>query len=170
MEAYSLDLRERIVWACEEGSQTRQEIADEFAVSRSFVQKLLRRRKTEGRIAPKPKRGGPDPILEEADRKRLRQLVKQRTDATLRELGTALQKQGGPQVSVTTLWRALQSLDLPVKKKEPARQRAGYTPSPAAASGVSPEGGTDRAGEAGDCGRKRSEHGHDSPVRPGSQR
>jgi transposase len=44
MEAYSLDLRERICAACDEGLETRQEVADRFGVGRWFVQKLLRQR------------------------------------------------------------------------------------------------------------------------------
>ena len=168
MEAYSLDLRERIVRACDEGSLTRQEIADEFAVSRSFVQKLLRRRKKEGTIAAKPQGGGPDPLLDEADRKRLGKLVKERNDATLRELAASLKEQGGPQVSLTTVWRALQPMDLPVKKKEPARQRARFAPDQTAASAFPTEGGKDRSGTTGRGGRERSGHGYDPPVRPGT--
>ena len=37
MEALSLDLRERVLSACDEGDLTRQEVADDFVVSRSFV-------------------------------------------------------------------------------------------------------------------------------------
>jgi hypothetical protein len=37
MRAYSLDLQERIVRACVSGGSTRQEIADDFGISRSFV-------------------------------------------------------------------------------------------------------------------------------------
>jgi len=44
MEALSLDLRERVLAACDGGDLTRQEVADDFFVSRSFLQKLLRRR------------------------------------------------------------------------------------------------------------------------------
>ena len=45
MEAYSLDLRERICAACDDGIETRQEVADRFGVGRWFVQKLLRQRR-----------------------------------------------------------------------------------------------------------------------------
>ena len=45
MEAYSLDLRQRIVNACDDGEETHEEIAQRFAVSISFITKLLRRRK-----------------------------------------------------------------------------------------------------------------------------
>ena len=41
MEAYSLDLRERICVACDEGTETHQGVADRFGVSRWFVQKLF---------------------------------------------------------------------------------------------------------------------------------
>jgi len=44
MEALSLDLRERILGACDRGDLTREEVAEEFGVSRRFVQKVLRLR------------------------------------------------------------------------------------------------------------------------------
>jgi transposase len=53
MEAYSLDLRQRICSACDEQTETRQEVADRFGVGRWFVQKLLRQRRVEGTIAAK---------------------------------------------------------------------------------------------------------------------
>ncbi len=53
MEAYSLDLRECVCAACDEWLETRAEVAERLGVSRSFVQKLLRRRKS-GSIQAKP--------------------------------------------------------------------------------------------------------------------
>lgn len=116
MEALSLDLRERICAACDEQAETRQEVADRFKVSRSFVQKLLRRRK-DGSIAAKPRGRGPAPRIGEADRRRLRELVKAKPDATLAELCRSLHEAGGPAVSVPTLCRALKALRLPLKKR-----------------------------------------------------
>ena len=71
MEAISLDLRQRICVACDEGVETRQEVAERFDVSRSFVQKLLRRRRDEGgSIAAKPRGRGPAPLVGEQERRR----------------------------------------------------------------------------------------------------
>jgi len=116
MEAYSLDLRERICAACDEHLETREEVAERFGVSRSFVQKLLRRR-VFGSIAAKPKGGGLKPAINNRDRRRLRELVKDKPDARLDELCAALSAGGGPAVSVWTMCRTLQALRLPLKKR-----------------------------------------------------
>ncbi len=58
MRAYSVDLRERVVRACDEGELTRPEVAEAMGVSLSFVTKLLRRRARTGSVAPKPRAGG----------------------------------------------------------------------------------------------------------------
>src|SRR5512146_1363363 len=63
MEACSLDLRQRIVHACDKGSQTRQEIADRFQVSTAFIRRLLQRRRETGSIAARPHSGGFAPAL-----------------------------------------------------------------------------------------------------------
>ena len=117
MEALSLDLRERVLAACDEGDLTRQEVADDFVVSRSFVQKLLRLRCDGRPLAPKPRSGGAAPLLGEQDLERLRRLVREKPDRTLAELRSALHESGGPAVSVPTVCRALKKLGLPLKKR-----------------------------------------------------
>jgi len=57
MAAYSMDLRERVVAACDEGTDTRGEIAERFSVSESWIRRLRQRRREAGSIAPKPRRG-----------------------------------------------------------------------------------------------------------------
>jgi transposase len=116
MEAYSIDLRERIAAACDEGTETRAEIAERFGVSTSFIRKLLQRRRTRGTIAPKPRAGGGRPSLDERDLQRVRQLVEQKPDATLTELCQRLRDGGGSHVRIWTMCRALQALALPRKK------------------------------------------------------
>ena len=116
MEAYSLDLRERIVAACDEGAVTRGEVADAFGVGRWFVQKLLRQLRATGSLAPLPRGRGPEPLLGGAGLEALRGLSAGRRDATLDELRLALAAGGGPAVSRPTLCRALQGLGLPLKK------------------------------------------------------
>src|SRR3954466_619219 len=60
MEALSLDLRERVAAACDEGSDTQPEIAERFAVSVAFITKLLRRRRITGSGRGKPAGRGQD--------------------------------------------------------------------------------------------------------------
>lgn len=116
MEAYSLDLRQRICAACDEQEQTREEVADLFAVSRSFLQKLLRLRQS-GSIAPKPRAGGFKPRLGQMDQRLLRNAVKSKPDSTLAELCAALVNAGGASVSEPTMCRTLKTLRLRLKKR-----------------------------------------------------
>jgi transposase len=53
MKAYSIDLREKIVRAYEQGDTSVRKVAARFGVAKSFVQKLLVMKKTQGYVAPK---------------------------------------------------------------------------------------------------------------------
>jgi transposase len=52
MAAYSIDLRQKILQACERRLGSQRVLADLFGVSLSFVEKLLRRHRTTGSITP----------------------------------------------------------------------------------------------------------------------
>lgn len=117
MDAYAMDLRERVVRACDEGLETREEIAERFDVSTSFIRKLLRRRRESGSIAPRPHAGGSKPSLNENDLKDVRTLVQEKPDATLEELCEGLAELGGKKVRIWTMCRALKKLKLPRKKR-----------------------------------------------------
>src|SRR5829696_2182813 len=104
MDAYSLDLRQRICAACDERTDTRGEVAERFGVSRWFVQKLLRQRRRDGSIAAKARGRGPAPAIGAADAQLLRGLVKADPDATLAEL-------------CDSMCRALKGLRLVLKKR-----------------------------------------------------
>ena len=113
MKAYSHDLRERVVRACDERRGTRQAIADLFGVSTAWVRRLLQRRRQTGSFAAKPHAGGPAPKVDDGARQRLAALVAAQPDATLAEL----QERLGTPVHVSTIARALTRLRLPLKKK-----------------------------------------------------
>lgn len=117
MEAYSVDLRERICAACDENDENHQEVAERFGVSRWFVQKLLRQRQRSGSIAARPRGHGPAPSINPTDQHRLIKLVKQRPDATLAELCQSLRDCGGASVQIWTMCRVLKSLRLVRKKR-----------------------------------------------------
>src|SRR5262245_7778194 len=135
MKAYSQDLRERVVRACDEGRGTRPQLADLFGVSTAWIRRLLQRRRQSGSFAAKPHAGGTQPKLAPEQRHRLLALVVQDPDATLAELHARL----GALVHVTTVHRALVAYGLTVKKKS-------CTP----ASATAPtSGGCARGGEPG---------------------
>src|SRR5689334_3456667 len=89
MTAYSIDLRQRVIDACDEGIDSRSEIAERFSVSESWIRRLLQRRRDTGSIAPRPHKGGRTPAYDEDGLKRLAEAVAARPDATLVELARA---------------------------------------------------------------------------------
>ena len=58
MGPYSMDLRERVAAAIDEGEGSERPIAKRFRVSVSFVTRLLQRRRDAGTLAPKPHGAG----------------------------------------------------------------------------------------------------------------
>ena len=112
MHAYSEDLRQRVVRACDEGLLTRQEIADQFHVSTAWIRRLLQRRCETGSISALPGGRGPKPKLSDAQLARLSKLVEKHPDATLAEL----RRRSRLSCCLSTIHRALKSLGLSFKK------------------------------------------------------
>jgi len=112
MGPYSMDLRERVAAAIDQGQSQRQ-VARRFGVSPSFVTRLIQRRREAGTLAPKPHGGGRQPALDSRQRVQLARLISKQPDATLKEL----KQRGGFTCTLTTLWRALRRLKLTFKKK-----------------------------------------------------
>jgi transposase len=86
MEAYSQDLRTRVVQACDAGTETQQEVARRFGVSTAWIRKLLKRRRETGSIDPLPRGRGPQPKISGQRLEKLQALVEENPDATLDEL------------------------------------------------------------------------------------
>src|SRR5262249_10762808 len=95
MRSYSIDLRERVVAACDRGEGTREQIAKRFCVSVAWVYKLLARRRETGSIAPRPHGGGQPPALPRDSAERLRKAGADRPDATPAALRAAPREGGG---------------------------------------------------------------------------
>lgn len=112
MEAYSLDLRKRILEDCDTGMATK-DAAAKYRVSASWVRRLRQRRRELNEIAPRSSRpkSAKKTLAEHGEL--LRKLVREDADATLEELRAKLPVA----VSVPTLWRALHELKLSFKKK-----------------------------------------------------
>ena len=112
MEAYSMDLRVRVVAACDARDGTREQIAERFSVSASWIRDLLRRRRETGSIAPRPRGGGRVPAFDEAAAARLREAVRADDDATLAELAEA----AGVACCPSAVHRALRRLGITRKR------------------------------------------------------
>lgn len=117
MKAYSTDLRERVVAACDADDATREQIAARFSVSVSWIRKLMRQRRQAGSIDPRPHGGGhPRAFDAEADG-RLREAVRADADATLMELARA----AGVACCPSAVYRALARLGITRKKSRGGR-------------------------------------------------
>jgi len=117
-----MDLRERIVAACEAATDTQVEVAQRFKVSIAWVKRLLQRKRNNGSIAPLPHGGGRKPVFEGERLERLKAAVQKTPDATLQEL----LEETGVAASVMAVHRALERLDCRRKKSRctPANKNA----------------------------------------------
>src|SRR5262249_29513054 len=111
-KAYSHDLRERVVRACDEGWGTRPYLAKLFGVSTAWIRRLLQRRRETGSIAALPPAGGSPPKMDEGRSGRLLLLVAVQPDATL----AAWRDRLGAPVHLSTVARTLARLGVTVKK------------------------------------------------------
>jgi|SRR5215204_1779351 len=105
MNAYSLDLRKKIVEAKERGTST-AEVARTFGVGLSTVKRYAATAREGKPLAPK-KRPGSKPKLDEAARKLLQADLEERPAATLPQRREFLARVAGVRVSDPTVSRML---------------------------------------------------------------
>jgi transposase len=120
--AYSNDLREKIVRAYDEQLGSQRAIAELFGVSRSFVEKLLARRRLTGEISALPHGGGRQPHCAAQDIRLVRQHIREQPDATLAEVCHRVHQEHGTSVSHSAMSRLLARLGLPRKKSRSTPQ------------------------------------------------
>ena len=117
MKPYSLDLREKIVSAIEKGKSSYRKTAQRFSVSKSYVQKLVSQKRTEGHLIPRKQGGSVSSVMEH--QARLLEVFEKQPDATLAEYCELLYDATGLWVSQSTLCPTFQRLGLPRKKNAP---------------------------------------------------
>ena len=120
MAAYSQDLRERVLRACERGDSPSQ-IARRFEVSRVWVYQVWQRLKETGQRGSLRIGGYRRSRLADHDH-HLRAWIKKEPDLTLAETCARLAERGVT-MQVPALWHQLDKWGLTFKKN-PARQRA----------------------------------------------
>jgi transposase len=113
MRTYSMDLRDRVVAACDEGLDTREEIAEQFGVSKSWIRRLLQRRRESGTYAARKGHRGRKPTFDAKLLKELDDLAERFPDATLEELRA---RTGAP-CSLVTIFNTLVRLGYRRKKR-----------------------------------------------------
>lgn len=118
MAPYSKDLRTRVL-ADRDAGMAAKDVAAKFRVSVAWVNRLVQRRRETGEIAPRPQTVFKKQAFA-GQEDRLRALVNARPDRTLAELREALRSSA----SLSSVWRALDRLQLTVKKNGARRRTA----------------------------------------------
>ena len=111
-----MDLRTRVLADCDAGLAAK-EVAAKFRVSRSWVNRLVQRRRETGQVGPRQQKVFKKQALA-GQEDRLRALVDAQPDRTLAELREALPSSA----SLSSVCRALDRLALTLKKNRPRRR------------------------------------------------
>jgi len=115
MDAYSEDLRQKIVEALERQRMNKSEAASAFGVSLSSVKRYAKAVR-EGRSLKPGKAPGKRPLLDEKARRLLEANVEERPFAKLSDRQEYLERVAGVRVSESTLSRALRKMGFGRKK------------------------------------------------------
>ncbi len=114
--AYSMDLRSRVLKDADAGLSSK-ELADRYHVSRAWVDALKQRWRETGSIAPRKQTKFRGRVLA-GQESRLAALIAAQPDATLAELRDALPTSA----ALSTIWRAIDDLQVTVKKNATRRR------------------------------------------------
>ena len=112
MRAYSLDLRQRVMKAYDEGKWTVGQIAERFKVGEWWVHKLKRQRQRDGHIAPRKGKVGKPRSLVPEQVNRLERYVDAHPDVTLEQMREKL----GVACTIITIHNTLRRLGYRLKK------------------------------------------------------
>lgn len=116
MKSYSVDLREKIVNAYERGGTSVRKVSVQFGVAKSYVQKLLELKKTQGHLEPKKQGGTMRGKLDDYGRE-LVEMVNSYPDATLLEYCEYFGEKYQVWVCASVMCCALQKQGLTRKKR-----------------------------------------------------
>jgi len=123
MKPYSIDFRQKIIKAYEQGNTSIRQVASRFDVSKAFVQKLLKQKKIKGHVEP-GKQGGSIKSKLDTYKTQLAQMVEKYPDAALSEYCEYWGQTQNQWVSTSTMCRALQRQQLTLKKRRYAVAKA----------------------------------------------
>jgi transposase len=116
MNAYSLDLRLKVLDAVDRGIP-RREVVRTFGVSMPTIERYLRRRRRTGGVTPKPSPGRTPSILATPqERRALWKQLEENEEATLERHCQLWEERGGARVSIATMSRAVRKLGWTFKK------------------------------------------------------
>ncbi len=123
MKPYSRDIRTKIIEARKNTNESTRQLTKRFRVSYSFVNRLLRRYQATNSIEPLPHGGGKQPLIDSKQLNLVKKLAEEDNHATLQELSARLKQKTGIKVSIPTMCRLVQKLNLTRKKKHFMRMK-----------------------------------------------
>jgi transposase len=116
MKAYSIEFREKIVKAYEQGDTSVRKVAQRFDVSKAFVQKILKHKQTTGHVQPKKPGGNLKSVLHSFTTK-LIEMVEKHPDSTLSEYCEYWLDSYQQSVSPSMMCRELKKQNMTRKKR-----------------------------------------------------
>ena len=119
-KSLSMDLRERVIGAVDEG-MSRRRAAERFGVSASSAIRWCQLQRDIGDARPTPQGGDRRSKPIEAEAGRILSLVKETPDITLEEMKAELAEQG-LMFSISAIWRFLDRRGLTFKKSRSTRR------------------------------------------------
>ena len=122
MSGYSMDLRERVITAWQNGKRQAW-IAETFEISISSIKRYISRFRQMGSVTPTMQQRE-QPLIKAAQAVVVQAMVDAHPDATLEAYCEDWEKRTGQRVSDSTMSRALERFDRP-RKKNGGRRRAG---------------------------------------------
>jgi transposase len=111
-------LRQKIIDVYKEGNVSQRQLARQFRVALSFIQKLIKQYKETGNIAPKVRTKQTPTKLTDEQLQLLKELVAKTPEATLQELREKLAAIAGVTISISTVHRMLRRINLSNQKNE----------------------------------------------------
>jgi len=121
VQSLSIDLRERLISAVEEG-MSRRSAAKRFGVAASTAIKWVEQWRRTGDVRPRPQGGDYRSHRVEAHAGEILTLIEEKPDITLGEIAMHLDETHGVEVSPSSVWRLLDRHGMTFKKNR-ARQR-----------------------------------------------
>lgn len=147
-----MDLRQRILAACDRGDATRDQIARRFEVSLGMVKKLIQQRRHTGCIEPRHRNSGRKPKILDSHKRDMKALLREKPDLTLEELRAKL----GLDCTIQAIHYALADMGMTYKKRRsaPMSNPEGMLPRPGG-SGAADKAGSPRSSSSSSTSQRQ---------------
>ena len=116
MKAYQVEFRQKIVDTYFNEKISIAKLAKRFGVAKSFVQKIIKQWRETGNLSPCKPSGGKKLKLSQSQIIMVGDWVNEKNDITLEKIKQRLEEEENTKISLSTICRVLQSLNLSRKK------------------------------------------------------